>query len=177
MRSEIRSILAGALTVIAFQVVEVHTASAQGFGSVGSLGGYGGAMSTSDTGMATSGPIIPYAGKFGGFMPSRMGGGSLSFQSRGASSMGFSRTSFSLSPASGGMTSMSGGMGGTARSLSSFGSRGGMGLDRGWGTGGGMRREMPGGSGAGVMPPSFGYPFYQPPSLLGPSSPGTGMSM
>jgi hypothetical protein len=28
----------------------------------------------------------------------------------------------------------------------------------------------------GVMPPNFGYPFRQPPSLVGPSS-GAGMTM
>jgi hypothetical protein len=27
------------------------------------------------------------------------------------------------------------------------------------------------------MPPNFGYPFRQPPSLLSPSSSGAGMSM
>lgn len=70
------------------------------------LGGYGGSMTEIGTGMG--GPTIPYAGRFGGFMPYRMGGGSLSFQSRGNSPMGSGRTSFSLSPISGGMSSMSG---------------------------------------------------------------------
>jgi hypothetical protein len=41
---------------------------------------------------------------------------------------------------------------------------------------GGMRR-MPGAGGMGVMPPSIGYPFRQPPSLVGPPAPGMGMSM
>jgi hypothetical protein len=126
-------------------------------------------------GMTGGGPIIPYAGNFGGFMPYRMGGGSsLSFSSRGTSAIGSTRTSFSLSPMTGRMTSMPGGTGqsfGTGtRGFSFFGSQSGMGL------GGGMRREMPGMGGMGVMPPSFGYPFYQPPSLLTPSSSG-GMSM
>jgi hypothetical protein len=44
------------------------------------------------------------------------------------------------------------------------------------GLGGGMRR-MPATTGMGVMPPSIGYPFRQPPSLLTPSATGTGMSM
>ena len=38
----------------------------------GTLGGYGGSMSSFDSGMGSSGPIIPYAGHYGGFMPSRM---------------------------------------------------------------------------------------------------------
>jgi hypothetical protein len=133
--------------------------------------------------MGMGGPVLPYAGRFGGFMPYRMGGGSgssLSFQPRGDSGMITNRTSFRLSSMSGsmsftgGMSSMSSGMGSALGSgsgaLSGFGSSGGMGL------GGGMS-SMPGGRGLGVMPPSFGYPFRQPPSLLGPSSGGAGMSM
>jgi hypothetical protein len=45
------------------------------------------------------------------------------------------------------------------------------------GSGDVMREQMPGPGSTSVMPPSFGYPFYQPPSLLGPSSGGAGMSM
>jgi hypothetical protein len=136
-----------------------------------SLGGYGGSMTDTGSGMGMSGPVIPYAGKFGGFMPYRMGGGGgLSFQTRGTSPIGSGRTSFSLSPTSGGMSSMSGGLGAGARTFSSFGTQGAMGL------GGGMN-PMPGTGSMGVMPPSFGYPFRQPPSLLSPSSSGTGMSM
>jgi hypothetical protein len=94
-------------------------------------------------GMGVGGPIIPYAGNFGGFMPYRMGGSSsLSFSSRGTSAMGSARTSFGLSPMTGGMITMPGGigkdLGARSRTLSSFGLQGGMGL------GGGMRREMPG---------------------------------
>ena len=61
------------------------TARAQSSLSGGSrsLGGYGGSMPAAASGMGMSGPVIPYAGQFGGFMPYRMGGGSLSFQSRG----------------------------------------------------------------------------------------------
>jgi hypothetical protein len=29
----------------------------------------------------------------------------------------------------------------------------------------------------GVVPPSFGYPFYYPPSLLAPAGSAAGMSM
>jgi hypothetical protein len=50
-----------------------------------------------------------------------------------------------------------------------------MGLGAGTGLGG-MRR-MPSSRGASVMPPSIGYPFRQPPSLVSPSTTGTGMSM
>jgi hypothetical protein len=85
------------------------------------------------------------------------------------------RTSFSLSPMTGGMTSMSGsmgqGIGARTRAFLSFGSQSGMGL------GGGTRQVMPGAGGMSVMPPNFGYPFYQPPSLLTPSSSSGGMSM
>jgi hypothetical protein len=47
----------------------------------------------------------------------------------------------------------------------------------GLGGGGPMRRLMPAGTNTGVMPPNFGYPFYQPPSLLSPASAAAGMSM
>jgi hypothetical protein len=128
-------------------------------------------MTDTGPGMGMSGPVIPYAGKFGGFMPYRMGGGgSLSFQTRGISPIASGRTSFSLSPMSGGMSSMSGGLGPGSRTFSSFGTQGGMGL------GGGMN-PMSGTRGMGVMPPSFGYPFRKPPSFLSPSSSCAGMSM
>jgi hypothetical protein len=139
-----------------------------------SLGGYGGSMIATGSGMGMSGPVIPYAGNFGGFMPYRMGGGSLSFQSRGTSPMASGRTSFSLSSTSGGMSSMSGGMGQSlgmgSRTFSPLGSQGGLGL------GGGMS-TMSGGGRMGVMPPSFGNPFREPPSLVAPASSGMGMSM
>jgi hypothetical protein len=50
-----------------------------------------------------------------------------------------------------------------------------MGLRSGTGLGGMLRMPSPGGSS--VMPPSIGYPFRQPPSLVSPSTTGTGMSM
>lgn len=177
MRTEARALLVGAVTIAIFQGIGASQAVAQGGGPGGSLGGYGGSMSSSASDMGMSGPIIPYAGKFGGFMPYRMGGGSLSFQSRSTSAMGSGRASFSLSPMSGGMSPMSGGMGGGARSPSTFGRQSVMGMDGGTGLGGGMGRPSSGGGRMGVMPPSFGYPFYQPPSLLSPSSAGSGMSM
>ena len=167
MSTVTRAILAGILGIAVVQVTGASSASAQGPGPIGSLGGYGRSMTDTGAGMGMSGPIIPYAGKFGGFMPYRMeGSASLSFQSRGASAMGSNRTSFSLSPMSGGMPSMSGGIG---KGLGT-GFQGSRGLD------GGMQ-PMSGPRSMGVMPPSFGYPFRQPPSLLLPSSSGTGMSM
>lgn len=141
----------------------------------GSLGGYGGSALGQGSGMGmTSGPVIPYGGSFGGFMPFRMGGGgTLSYQQRGVSAMDRPRPSFSLSPMSSGMSTMSGsrstpllGMpgGGTLGGSSEVGEMGGMN-----GTAGTTRSR--------IMPPNFGYPFRQPPSLLSPTSPGLGMSM
>jgi hypothetical protein len=153
---------------------------AQGLGSSAPLGGYGAVSGYANPGMGGSSPmIIPYAGMFDGFMPSRMGGGSaLSFRSRPNAALESSRTSFRLSPLSGGMSAMSGSPGGfraIGRATSPLGSRGRMGL--GGGTGLGSMPRMRSAGGASVMPPSIGYPFRQPPSLLGPSTSGTGMSM
>jgi len=146
------------------------TAMAQGPGSSGSLGGYGAAPVYSNPGMGGggSGPmVIPYGGMFEGFMPSRMGGGSsLAFRSRPSAAMGSARTSFSLSPLSGGMGQSRG-----TRMAPAFGAPDGMRV------GTGMGRRTPGLGGMGVMPPSFGYPFRQPPSLVPSSAPGAGMSM
>jgi hypothetical protein len=175
MRASWRAFLAGVILIGAGLTIGMPSARAQSLGSRTSLGGYGATASGSMAGVGAGGPIIPYAGNFGGFMPYRMGGGgSLSFQSRGASAMESTRTPFSLSPLTGGMTSMSGGMrqgvGARTRPFSSIGSQSGMGL------GGGTRQVMPSAGGMSVMPPNFGYPFYQPPSLLTPSSSG-GKSM
>jgi hypothetical protein len=167
MRTLKRTIPAVILTVAVGQPLRVDLAWAQGYGS---LGGYGATRGNTDPGMGSGGTIIPYAGKFGGFMPYRMGGGgSLSFRPLPTAMMGASRPSFSLGPMSEGMSSMSGrmgqGVGARLRTLSPLGPPGGM--------GGGVGPLMPG---MGVMPPSFGYPFRQPPSLVSPSS-GAGMSM
>ena len=119
--------------------------------------------------------IIPYGGAFAGFMPGRMGGGSaLSFRTRPGATMDTGRRTFSLSPLSGGMSGMSGGDG-DDRLMAPIGSGGTTGL--GGGTGLGGMRRMSGGAGSSVMPPSIGYPFRQPPSLVSPSSGGMGMSM
>ncbi len=140
------------------------------------LGGYGGMTDTAPASMGSGGPIIPYGGSLGGFMPYRMGGGGagISFGRRNSSATGSGRTSFRLSPIAGGMpmsatTAFGRNAGGGAGFNGPFFSSGGLGL------GGGMNRSMGLDKGS-VMPPSFGYPFYQPPSLLGPSSPFMGMS-
>jgi hypothetical protein len=130
-----------------------------------SLGGYGASASGPETGMGmTGGTVIPYNGWFGGFMPSRMGGAaSLSFRPFARSEIESTRPSFRLSPMAGGASSMSTGF---APSLGAAGM-------------GGIGRMQPSSPSTrmGVMPPSFAYPFRQPPSLLGPSSAGPGMSM
>jgi hypothetical protein len=127
-------------------------------------------------GIGATGSIIPYAGNFGGFLPYRMGGGSnLSFSSRGTSTMASGRTSFSLSPMTGAMSSMKAppgkGLGARPGGLLPSGSRGSMGL------GSGTREPVPASGGMSVMPPNFGYPFYQPPRMFAPSAAGAGMSM
>jgi hypothetical protein len=175
MRAPWRAFLASGLLIGAGLAVGPPSVRAQSLGSRSSLGGYGATPGNSLASMGVGGPIIPYAGNFAGFMPVRTGGGSsLSFSSRGTWAMGSARTSFSLSPITGGMNSMSGGLGqgfgARSRSFPSFGSRSGM------GKGDGLRQQMPGSGSMSVMPPSFGYPFYQPPSLLTPSS-SAGMSM
>jgi hypothetical protein len=40
-----------------------------------------------------------------------------------------------------------------------------------------MSQPMSGDNSTSVMPPNFGYPFYQPPSLISPVSRNSGMSM
>jgi len=145
-------------------------AKAQGPGKSSSLGGYGAApvYSNPELGGGGSGPmIIPYGGMFEGFMPSRMGGGNpLAYRSRPSAAMGSARTSFSLSPLSGTMGQNRG-----ARMAPAFGGAGGL------RAGGGMGQRSPGPGGMGVMPPSLGYPFRQPPSLVPASTAGAGMSM
>jgi hypothetical protein len=174
MRSVQTVIVAGlVLSGGAFAIVP-PSACAQGYGSSGMLGGYGAAAGGSSLNMTDRGPlVIPYGGQFGGFMPGRMGGGSvLSIRSGPGAAMGSGRPTFRLSPLSGGMSSMDGrSVGGrpSIRATSPIGSAGGMGL-------GGMRR-MPGPAGTSVMPPRIGYPFREPPSLLPSSASSAGMSM
>ena len=157
------------------------SAQAQGLAPGGSLGGYGAASSVGNPAMGGGGAmVIPYGGMTEGFMPGRIGGSSsLSFRSRSTAAMSPSRTSFSLSPMSGGMSSTAGGSrsvtGGMGRGLGARSSMTGFsGAGGGMGLGGSSFRL---GSGGGVMPTGIGYPFRQPPSLLTPSSIGAGMSM
>ena len=120
--------------------------------SGGSLGGYGASSAMGGGGMGGGPMVIPYGGMTEGFMPGR-GGGSLAFRPRGDSSMNSSRALPSFS-------TMGRGMGNRPSMSSPMGSRP-------------SRKGM----GTGVMPPSIGYPFRQPPSLLNPSSGIPGMSM
>jgi hypothetical protein len=167
-----RTVLISAFWVAVSLTLGVSSAHAQSLGAGSSLGGYGGSMSGRfDSAIEMGTPVIPYAGKFAGFMPYRMGGGgtgSLSFRSRESAQLGSMRTSFSLSSMSGGMKMESGA---ALRPISSFGRPGGTGL------GGGMQPSMSGTLDMGVMPPSFAYPFRQPPSLVAPSASGMGTSM
>ena len=152
------------------------SARGQVAGGAGSLGGFGGS-DRAMSGPGAGGPmVIPYGGTFEGFMPSRMGGGApLSFRSRQVAPMARGRSPFTLSPMSGGMSGMIGNAVGK-RAMAPIGSGGTMGSGGSTGLLGGMRR-MQGGGGRSVMPPSIGYPFRQPPSLVSPSSAGIGMSM
>ena len=136
-------------------------------------GSMGGGFSTIEpTGMG-GGVLIPAGGGAVAPVSIRMGGGGgLTFQPRATSMTTDSRPAFTMGSMGGGMRSTSGGMapsfGRRPFSLPSLGSSGVM-------TGGGMSARPSGGMG--VMPPSFGYPFRQPPSLLTPNAAGAGMSM
>ncbi len=132
------------------------------------LGGYGASSSMSQAAMGGSAPIIPYGGGLSGFMPYRMGGGGtgLSFPVRNSSTIGLGRSSFRLSSMSREMSMPRGLLGeGIERGM-----RGSL---RSPIFGRGMDRSM-NAAGQSVMPPDFGYPFYQP-SLLGSSTAFTGM--
>jgi len=177
MQTAWRAFAAGVLLIGGGFAVGAPRASAQSIDSRSSLGGYGATSNNPIGGMGGgSGAVIPFAGSFGGFTPYRMGGDSSpSFSARGTSAMESARTFFRLSPTTGGMSLMSGGigqgLGASPRTLSSFGLQGGMGLT------GGMQQRPQRPDSISVTPPSFGYPFYQPPSPLTPSSSSVGMSM
>jgi hypothetical protein len=118
--------------------------------------------------------MTPFAGRFAAATPSRMGGnGPISFSERPSAMMSRNRPSFTIGPM-GGMAAPSGGMGREFGSrpfvLQPLGPVGGM------GQGGGMLPST-GSRGMGVMPPSFVYPFRQPPSLVAPSTASAGTSM
>jgi hypothetical protein len=153
------------------------TVNAQSLGADRSLGGYGARMGSAG-GSGMSGPVIPYAGRFGGFMPYRMGGsGSLTFESRAGSIGESTRTPLTISPMRGGMSSLTGEMGRQSRYAQTFSLEGAMRQDGAINGSGGFGGPMSGAAGTGVMPPNFGYPFYQPPSLVAPALSGLGMSM
>ncbi len=154
-------------------VVTAPRADAQSDAGARSLGGYGATSPRPMSLMGSGTPAVPYAGAFGGFMPYRMsnpGLGALSFTPRASAMIDSPRTSFSLAPMSGSMTS---GPALRLRGLNSLES---------WPTG----RRMNGSSMSPLMdtdrsgrvtPPNFGYPFYQPPSFLSPAAGFSGMSM
>jgi hypothetical protein len=147
-------------------------AHAQSTSSVRSLGGYGATATSSMASQGSNSPMIPYAGSFGGFMPYRMATGTsspLSFAPRASSALQSTRTSFRLSPMSSGM-GMDSGLG--SGLFAPLRSQGAMRLG-----GGLMNQPMEGDNKTSVMPPNFGYPFFQPPSLISPVAPTSGMSM
>ena len=182
MQTVSRALLASTIMIGGVMAVSSAPARAQDPGLGGILGGYGAMTGASGASMGggfnivdPSGMggnvIVPAAGGGGAAMSPSMRGGGLSFQPRSATTMYSARPSFVLDSMGGGMTRMGGGMGGRRPfALQPSSLTGGMGL------GGGMRR-MPAAGGMGVMPPSIGYPFRQPPSLLIPSAAGAGMSM
>lgn len=155
-------------------------AVAQDLGLGGVLGGYGAMAGGAGSSMGGGSNVVDPSGMGGNVIVPAAGGsvpamspsmrGGLSFRPRSSTAIYSARPSFSLDSMGGGMTRM-GGMGGR-RSFTLQPST----LSGGMDLGGGMRR-MPAATGMGVMPPSIGYPFRQPPSLLSPSALGTGMSM
>ncbi len=127
-------------------------ASAQG------LGGYGGTMSAPGVGTM----LIPYGGSSEGFLPNRMEmGAPLQFQSRPSPMLSVGRKEFRLSSRPG---------------LSLGRSRSMVGFDGGPVLLGGRGRPQSRAA-TGVMAPRMGYPFREPPSLVGPPLGGMGPSM
>lgn len=182
MRATSRKVSVIAIVVGVSVVLSSTSARAQDPGLGGILGGYGAMSGASGSSMGggynvvdPSGMggnvIVPAGGGSVAAMSPSMRGGGLSFRPRSATTMYSARPTLVLDSMGGGMTRMGGGMGGRRPfALQPSSLTGGMGL------GGGMRR-MPAAGGMGVMPPSIGYPFRQPPSLLTPSTAGAGMSM
>lgn len=177
-----RLLKVSALTFVLAHALSGSPSHAQDSGPIGSLGGYGAMAGAPGAAMGAvvdpsgmgAGAVAPFGGRIGVMMPSGMArGGGMSFSERSSAMMGSNRPSFTISPMSGmGAMSPGGDRGFTRRPfvlrpLSPLG---------GIGTGDGMER-MAGSRGMGVMPPNFGYPFRQPPSLLSGSTSGAGMSM
>ncbi len=167
MRPTSRMVWRTVMLAVCVVALEPLRARGQSIVPARSLGGYGATSTSPMAAMGSASSMIPYAGGFGGFMPYRMASGSgsgLSFSPRASSMPESSRTSFRLSPMPGAMR-----IGSSDR----FRPRGEMGVDRGPL----MSQPMGGNDRTSVMPPSFGYPFYQPPSLLAPGGSVVGMSM
>lgn len=158
-KSFIFGVIAGVFLVGANLAIAPVSAQAPLFGMRRSLGGYGAAALPSAYGQR-GGPLIPYAGGQGGFIPyqdleTRQTAEAAMMQPRriavtpigGAGRMG---------PPIGGASRMTG-----PRIYIPFGGRGGMGLGRGVVS----RRSAPVGRGA--MSPGLGSPFRRPPNLIG----------
>ncbi len=122
------------------------------------LGGYGGTMSAPGVGPM----LIPYGGSSEGFLPDRVGmGAPLRFQSRPSPMISAGRKEFRISSSPG---------------LSLGRSRPMAGFDGGSALLGGRGRPQSRAA-TGVMAPRIGYPFREPPSLVGPPLGGMGPSM
>ena len=157
------AILATALAFGANFAAGLSSAMAQG----GGLGGYGATSGGTGTSVG-AGSVAPFGGRFATVMPSGTGGGGgISFRPRPSATMSGTRTAFTIGPMGGGF---SGGMG------SSSARRPFVLRDLGPSGFSGLRRPMPSVVVPGVMPPNFGSPFRQPPSLVDSASPGAGMS-
>ncbi len=181
MRVSWRTVLVIAILVGGSMAFGPIAARAQEPGLGVILGGYGamaggpgssmgGGFNIVDSSGMGGSVIVPAAGGLGAAMSPSMKAGGLSFRSRPAATMETARPSFGLGGAMGAMNKTAGGMGGRRPFTLQQGSLMG-------GTGLGGMRKMSGAGRMGVMPPSIGYPFRQPPSLLTPSSSATGMSM
>ena len=158
--------VAFAAVLAGFGAFEPRTARAQGPG----LGGYGASSSMAAAGMGASGPIIPYGGSLSGFHALSNG------RRRHRANVLFpefvdDRGGSKLVPPIVD-ESQHVDVVRSDRRWPRATTRGSLFSPR---LGAGMNRSMDIGSES-VMPPNFGYPFYQPPSLLSPSSAFMGMS-
>lgn len=184
MKTTSRASLANVYMVSLLASIPVSRAQDPGTG--GLLGGFGamaGAASSSmgsgfniaNPGGSAGGIIVPSGGRGNTVLPMSMsGGGAMRFEPRGSSIFAAARPNFSLDSMRGGMGSMASGMQSPMRRRPFALTGSGL---LGPGPTGGMPASMGGAAGMGVMPPSFGYPFYRPPSLFAPASAGAGMSM
>jgi hypothetical protein len=177
-----RGIAASAICIGWILAVGGGRATAQEPGLGGILGGYGamggasgsymgGGFNILDPSGMGGSVIVPAAGGMRVSMSPGMRGSGLFFRSRPSSEIYSGRLYFGLDSMGGSITRMGERMGGRRPfTLQPSTLTGGMGL------GGGIRR-MPAAGAMEVMPPSIGYPFRQPPSLVSPSTAASGMSM